>query len=139
MQRFERNAKGILREVAGRSPLSSEDLCPSVPRVSLIDAHFKYEQVLEQLLAQWKQDGDKVLIFSMNLRLLDFIENFLGLAGESPAGNSRTLDLLLTLPLFVRVGQTFRRLDGRVPQERSKSIPPLPDVPFAAQIILTIK
>ncbi|KAI3484032.1 hypothetical protein L1887_53047 [Cichorium endivia] len=52
-------------------------------------------KVLARLLQQWHADGDKVLLFSTNLRLLQFIEFFLA-----------------------REGHSFVRLDGSTPQPR---------------------
>ncbi|SPO22736.1 related to RAD26 - DNA repair and recombination protein [Ustilago trichophora] len=52
-------------------------------------------KVLAGLLQQWHSDGDKVLLFSTNIRLLQFIEFFLA-----------------------REGHNFLRLDGSTPQPR---------------------
>ncbi|PWN51254.1 hypothetical protein IE53DRAFT_328772 [Violaceomyces palustris] len=56
-------------------------------------------KVLAGLLRQWKKDGDKVLVFSMNLRLLQFIEFFM-----------------------VKEGYDLRRLDGSTPQAKRQSL-----------------
>ena len=56
-------------------------------------------KVLAGLLQQWHADGDKVLLFSTNLRLLQFIEFFLA-----------------------REGHTFLRLDGSTPQPRRQQL-----------------
>ncbi|SJX61041.1 related to RAD26-DNA repair and recombination protein [Sporisorium reilianum f. sp. reilianum] len=56
-------------------------------------------KVLAGLLAQWHADGDKVLLFSTNLRLLQFIEFFLA-----------------------REGHNFLRLDGTTPQPRRQQL-----------------
>ncbi|KAJ9477760.1 DNA repair and recombination protein RAD26 [Pseudozyma hubeiensis] len=56
-------------------------------------------KVLAGLLAQWHADGDKVLLFSTNLRLLQFIEFFLA-----------------------REGHNFLRLDGSTPQPRRQQL-----------------
>lgn len=56
-------------------------------------------KVLAGLLQQWHTDGDKVLLFSTNLRLLQFIEFFLA-----------------------REGHNFLRLDGTTPQPRRQQL-----------------
>jgi SNF2 family DNA or RNA helicase len=56
-------------------------------------------KVLARLLQQWHADGDKVLLFSTNLRLLQFIEFFLA-----------------------REGHSFVRLDGSTPQPRRQQL-----------------
>lgn len=56
-------------------------------------------KVLAGLLGQWHIDGDKVLLFSTNLRLLQFIEFFLA-----------------------REGHSFLRLDGTTPQPRRQQL-----------------
>ncbi|KAF6767367.1 Helicase, C-terminal [Kalmanozyma brasiliensis GHG001] len=56
-------------------------------------------KVLAGLLEQWHADGDKVLLFSTNLRLLQFVEFFLA-----------------------REGHSFLRLDGTTPQPRRQQL-----------------
>ncbi|KAJ1033611.1 hypothetical protein NDA13_001598 [Ustilago tritici] len=56
-------------------------------------------KVLTGLLSQWHADGDKVLLFSTNMRLLQFIEFFLA-----------------------REGHNFLRLDGSTPQPRRQQL-----------------
>lgn len=56
-------------------------------------------KVLAGMLAQWHANGDKVLLFSTNLRLLQFIEFFLS-----------------------REGHNFLRLDGTTPQPRRQQL-----------------
>lgn len=56
-------------------------------------------KVLVGLFSQWHADGDKVLLFSTNLRLLQFIEFFLA-----------------------REGHNFLRLDGTTPQPRRQQL-----------------
>lgn len=56
-------------------------------------------KVLAGLLSQWHADGDKVLLFSTNIRLLQFIEFFLA-----------------------REGHNFLRLDGSTPQPRRQQL-----------------
>ncbi|SNX82341.1 related to RAD26 - DNA repair and recombination protein [Melanopsichium pennsylvanicum] len=56
-------------------------------------------KVLAGLLQQWHADGDKVLLFSTNIRLLQFIEFFLA-----------------------REGHNFLRLDGSTPQHRRQML-----------------
>lgn len=56
-------------------------------------------KVLAGLLRQWHEDGDKVLLFSTNIRLLQFIEFFLA-----------------------REGHSFLRLDGSTPQPRRQQL-----------------
>ena len=56
-------------------------------------------KVLSGLLNQWRMDGDKVLLFSTNLRLLQCIEFFIS-----------------------RQGYNFCRLDGSTPQHRRQAL-----------------
>lgn len=56
-------------------------------------------KALAGLLQQWHTDGDKVLLFSTNIRLLQFIEFFLA-----------------------REGHNFLRLDGSTPQPRRQAL-----------------
>ncbi|KAN0061573.1 hypothetical protein ACQY0O_006420 [Thecaphora frezii] len=56
-------------------------------------------KVLAGLLAQWRRDGDKVLLFSTNIRLLHFIEFFVS-----------------------REGHNYCRLDGSTPQGKRQAL-----------------
>ncbi|SPO40851.1 related to RAD26 - DNA repair and recombination protein [Pseudozyma flocculosa] len=55
--------------------------------------------VLAGLLRQWRTDGDKVLLFSTNIRLLQFIEFFI-----------------------IQEGHSFCRLDGSTPQAKRQDL-----------------